>query len=140
MSARKFFSLLQRGRGVGVVDHDASTRVKHLLSNSEALKSPSSAGFNTAVIKLAARLLSVRNEQLGLEFNILIYLQDPDPLKVERFLIHWLLTGKIGILPKILLFNVIQYITLALLRPLQQQLLKKVQSLLNDFDFLTKQD
>ena len=71
----------------------------------EALKSPSSSGFNTAVIKLAAKLLYVRNEQFSLETNMLGYLQDSDSTKVERFLIHWLLplcirmgTGRYGTL------------------------------------------
>ncbi|XP_066923003.1 protein unc-80 homolog [Clytia hemisphaerica] len=57
----------------------------------DGLRSPSSPGFNTMVIKLAAKLLYIRNDQFGLESNMMMYLQDPDATKVERFLIHWLL-------------------------------------------------
>ena len=82
----------------------------------EALKSPSSSGFNTAVVKLAAKLLYVRNDQFGLGSNMLGYLQDPDVTKVERFLIHWLLplcirmgTGRYGMSPHFIFIFTVKF-------------------------------
>ena len=82
----------------------------------EALTSPSSSGFNTAVVKLAAKLLYMRNEQFGLESNMLGYLQDPDVTKVERFLIHWLLplcirmgTGRYGMSPHFIFIFTVKF-------------------------------
>ena len=67
------------------------------------IQSPSSVSFNNTVVKLAARLIFTRPQSYDIHTNFIGYLQNPVSLKIERFLVHWLLplcirmgTGRLG--------------------------------------------
>lgn len=55
------------------------------------VKSPSSIGFNTIVVKLAARLIYSKPSHFNLQQDFNVFLQNTSTVKLERFFIHWLL-------------------------------------------------
>lgn len=72
-------------------------------SISAGVKSISSASFNNCLVKLSARLLYTHPKEYDLNHNFNRYVRPNDPVKVNRFLVHWLLplairmgTGRFG--------------------------------------------
>ena len=70
---------------------------------SAGVKSTSSSSFNSSIVKLSARLLYTHPKEYDLKINFRRYVRHTDPIKVDRFLVHWLLplairmgTGRFG--------------------------------------------
>lgn len=82
---------------------DFNNSPSYEVSAGENLKSPCALIFNTTLVKLTSKLLSLRPYQYNIQANFACYVQDVDHKKVERFLVYWLLplcirmgTGRYG--------------------------------------------